>query len=81
MMDHKDIIKKTWELDRSIIVQKFTYDVDDWFHMIVAIEGRTWPWKPLLLTMGFTGIVLFIHERYLGMRYRSSHTTLMTGSI
>jgi len=67
MIDHKDTIKKTWELDRSIIVQKFTYDVDDWFHMIVAIEGRTWPWKPLLLTMGFTGIVLFIHERYLGM--------------
>merc|ERR1719419_1712948 len=53
MMDHKDIIKKTWELDRSLIVQKFTYDVDDWFHMIVAIEGRTWPWKPLLLTMGW----------------------------
>jgi len=67
MMEHKDTIQKTWELDRSIIVQKFTYDVDDWFHMIVAIEGRTKPWKPLLLTMGFTGIVLFIHERYLGM--------------
>jgi len=66
-LNHPDAIQRTWELDRSLIVQKFTYDVDDWFHMIITLEGRTWPWKPLLLTMGFTGIVLFVHERYLGM--------------
>jgi len=67
MDDHKDVIKRTWELDRSIINQKFTYDVDDWFHMITSIEGRTKPWKPLLITMGFTSLVLFYHERYMGM--------------
>jgi len=67
MVDHKHVIKRTWTLDRSAIVQKFTYDVDDWFHMIWALEGRTKPWKPLLITMGFTCLVLFVHERYIGM--------------
>jgi len=66
-LNHPDAIQRTWELDIRKVVQKFTYDVDDWFYMIITIKGRTCPWKPLFVTMGFTGIVLFIHERYAGM--------------
>lgn len=65
--EHPDCIKRTWELNRDLIIQKFTYDVDDWLHMFLTLEGRTMPWKPMMLTMGFTFIVLFVHERYWGM--------------
>jgi len=64
---HPDTIKRVWELNRELIIQKFTYDIDDWVHMFFTIEGRTMPWKPLTITMGFTFLVLFVHERYWGM--------------
>jgi len=64
---HADCIERDMQLDLDKVQQKFTYDVDDWLSMIVATEGRTMPWKPLLLTMSFTALIVLIHERYVGL--------------
>jgi len=46
------------------IRQKFNYDVDNWFDILFAVKGRSFPWPPWLLVMFVTTIFLLVDDKY-----------------
>jgi len=52
------------EIDQDEICQIFNYDVDDWFNILFAVKGRSFPWPPWLLVMFVTTIFILVDEKY-----------------
>lgn len=61
---HPGLLDVHLTLDRNQVKQMFTYDVDSWFEILFAIKGRTCPWRPWLLVMTITLLLLSIHKEY-----------------
>jgi len=44
--------------------QKVVYNVDNWFQILFALKGRSWPWRPLLFVMLTTTAFILIDDKY-----------------
>jgi len=51
-------------IEEGQVKQIFTYDINSWFEILFAIEGRTLPWCPWLLIMTITTCMILVDDKY-----------------
>jgi len=51
-------------IEEGQIKQIFTYDINSWFPILFAIEGRSMPWRPWLLVMTVTTCMILVDDKY-----------------
>jgi len=44
--------------------QKVVYNVDSWFQILLAVKGRSWPWRPLTFVMLTTTVLILIDDKH-----------------
>jgi len=53
-----------FEINPEKIPQNFNYDVDDWFNILFAVRGRSFPWPPWLLVMFVTTLFILLDDKH-----------------
>jgi len=51
-------------IEEGQVKQIFTFDINSWFEILFAIEGRTKPWRPWLLVMIVTTCMILVDDKY-----------------
>jgi len=51
-------------IDHNQVKQIFTYDCTNWFGIMFSIQGRTFPWRPLIVVMLFTFLYVLADDKY-----------------
>jgi len=51
-------------IEEGQVKQIFTYDINSWFEILFAIEGRTMPWFPWLLIMTITTCMILVDDKF-----------------
>jgi len=51
-------------IDHNQVKQIFTYDCTNWFGIMMSIQGRTFPWRPLTVVMLFTFLYVLADDKY-----------------
>jgi putative membrane protein len=57
-----DVVLK--KLDKGQLKQIFTYDIDSWFEILFAIQGRSMPWLPWISIMTLTTFFILIDDKF-----------------
>lgn len=51
-------------LDPYQVKQIFTYNCSNWFNIMLSIQGRTFPWRPLSVVMVFTFFYVLVDDKF-----------------
>jgi len=52
------------KIEQGQVKQIFTYDVDSWWMTLFELKGRTWPWRPWVIVMTETFVLILIDDKY-----------------
>jgi len=55
------------ETDPNQVKQIFTYDCDNWFSILLSITGRSFPWRPWLITVSLSFLYVLVDAKHIGL--------------
>lgn len=50
--------------DPKQVKQIFTYDCDDWFGILLSLDGRSFPWRPWSIVVSLAFIYILVDNKY-----------------
>lgn len=61
---HSGLMNVDLHVDAKTLKQKVTYDIDNWFEILFAVRGRSYPWIPWCFVMLATTAFILIDDKY-----------------